>query len=810
MTMNRHICIHGHFYQPPRENPWLEAVEGQDSAYPYHDWNSRIAAECYGPNTASRILDADRRIIAIVNNYARMSFNMGPTLLSWMEKNEPDTYAAILAADSKSQSFFAGHGAAIAQAYNHMILPLARSRDKKTQIHWGISDFVHRFQRTPEGLWLPETAVDLETLDILAEYGIRFTLLAPRQARRVRRTGDEQWQDVNGETIDPQRPYCCRLPSGRTIAIFFYDGPISKDIAFNSLLDNGEQFARRLIEAFPPQQDMPRLLSIATDGETYGHHHRHGDMALCYCMYYIESTKLARMTVYGEYLEAHPPEYEVEIFDNSSWSCVHGLERWRGNCGCCSGLHPEWHQLWRAPLRGSMDWLRDNLEQIYNSLMPTLLRNHWHARDDYIRVILDRREETVRSFLEQHAARELTAAEKITALQLLEMQRYGMLMYTSCGWFFDEISGIENVQILSYAARAMQLAREASNISLEEAYVALLEKAPSNIPEIQHGAGAYLRFVQPAVLDLVRVGVHYAISSLFADYPETAMLSIYAITRHDCDLLDMGKQKLTVGRITVRSEITWDEVLISFAVLHLGDHNISGGVRPFISDEAFAAMAADVKGSFQRGDIAQTIQSIGEHFGNNSYSLWHLFRDEQRKIITRIFETAHREIEASFRQIHQHYYPFMQAVEGLSLPLPDYFSVVVQFIVNADLQALLESSELNFERLHRLADEAKKWNLHLDRPRLTLSVAEKISLLMQLLAHDPESAARMQNIIQMLSAAKNLSLKPDLWQAQNTYFSIGTALLGPMRQQAAGGDEAARHWVDCFQSLGRWLRVKVS
>lgn len=336
--MERYLCIHAHFYQPPRENPWLEAIEVQDSAYPYHDWNERVTAECYAPNSASRILDEEGRIKDVVSNYARISFNFGPTLLSWLEEHSPGVYQAILEADQKSWDWRSGHGAAMAQCYNHLIMPLANSRDKKTQVLWGIKDFQHRFGRSPEGMWLPETAVDLESLNFLAESGIKFTILAPLQAKRFRKIGEDKWEEASGK-IDPARAYRCRLSSEREISIFFYDGPISRAVAFERLLEKGEDFASRLLSGFSESRDWPQLLHIATDGETYGHHHRFADMALAYALHYIESQKLSRFTNYGEYLEKVPPTHEVEIVESTSWSCSHGIERWRNNCGCNSGGH---------------------------------------------------------------------------------------------------------------------------------------------------------------------------------------------------------------------------------------------------------------------------------------------------------------------------------------------------------------------------------------------------------------------------------------------------------------------------------------
>ena len=435
--MERYICIHAHFYQPPRENPWLEAIELQDSAYPYHDWNERITAECYAVNAVSRILDSEDHIIELVNNYSKISFNFGPTLLSWLESKAPDVYLAILEADRESQKHFSGHGSALAQPYNHMIMPLANKRDRRTQILWGIADFERRFKRKPEGMWLPETAVDIETLDMLAESGIKFTILAPHQAAQVRRIGGRARRDVRGGLIDPTQAYEQRLPSGRRIALFFYDGPVSRAVAFEGLLSSGENLANRLAGVFSEDRDWPELVHIATDGESYGHHHRFGDMALAYALNHIESKPLAKLTNYGEFLEKNPPTHQVEIIEKTSWSCVHGIERWWSNCGCNSGGHPDWNQEWRRPLREALDWLRDAIAPPYERLSLKFLKDPWAARNDYISVVLDRSPENVEAFFARHGARAHSAEETTAALKLLEMQRHAMLMYTSCGWFFE-------------------------------------------------------------------------------------------------------------------------------------------------------------------------------------------------------------------------------------------------------------------------------------------------------------------------------------------------------------------------------------
>src|SRR5689334_21061282 len=405
--MDRYICIHGHFYQPPRENAWLEFVELQDSAYPFHDWNERVTAECYARNGMSRILDPNGDIDRITNNYARISFNFGPTLLAWLADKEPEVYRSILDADRESQTRFSGHGSAMAQSYNHSILPLSNSRDKYTQILWGIRDFEFRFGRYPEGMWLPETAVDLETLDILAKLGIKFTILSPYQAKAVRKPRGRLFRDVNGGRIDPSAPYKVRLPSGRRIAVFFYDGPISQAIAFEHLLERGENLANRLLSAFSDGRAWPQLIHIAIDGETYGHHHKKGEMALSYALHHIGTNQLARLTNYGEYLERHPPTMQAEIWERTAWSCSHGVERWNSNCGCNSGGRPGWNQEWRKPLREALDWLRDSIAQPFEQKGAKLFRDPWAARNDYIQVILNRMPENIDRYFKAHASREL-------------------------------------------------------------------------------------------------------------------------------------------------------------------------------------------------------------------------------------------------------------------------------------------------------------------------------------------------------------------------------------------------------------------
>lgn len=807
--MNKNICIHAHFYQPPRENAWLEEVEPQDSAYPYHDWNQKIAAECYGPNARSRILDSEKKIVDIVNNYSKISFNFGSTLLSWLKKKEPEIYAAIIEADKVSRENFSGHGSAIAQCYNHMIMPLANSHDKRTQVLWGIKDFESHFGRMPEGMWLPETAVDTESLDIMSEQGIKFTILAPSQAARIRKIGDHDWKDVNGAKIDPKVPYLCRLPSGRGMVVFFYDDPISHDVAFGDILKNGENFAKRLHNAFVNSEEA-QLVHIASDGETYGHHHRFGDMALGFCLHYIESNKLANITVYGEFLEKFPPRHEIEIFENSSWSCIHGVERWRNNCGCNSGKHPKWNQAWRAPLREALDWLRDNLLSIYEKEMSLYVDDPLRLRNEYIEVVLDRSKENVEKFFSRRVKNELSHEDKVRLLKLLEMQRYAMLMHTSCGWFFDEISGIETVQILQYAARTIQLATALSNIALRDTFLSLLEKAPSNILNLKDGANVYKNFVSPSVLDIARVGGHYAISSLFEQYPETIKIYSFIAQSQMYDRIGVGKQKLAIGKAHIFSDITWEEDVVSFVVLHLGDHNIVGGVRRYEDEDTFIRMYQKIRDVFIKSDISGTIRLIEKHFIEHHCSLWHLFRDEQRKILNQILDSALKEVDASLHQINERHYPIIQALRQLHVPLPKVFAVTVELMLNTDLIHTLENEELDIDRLKRLVDEAKKWSLELDKTTLGFVAANKINSLMEKFSGSSEDSSLAGEIVEVFKTLKPLELMVNFWKAQNIFFSIGRKMYLEMKEKSAKGDETAKQWVADFDDLGSYLKVKIS
>ena len=803
--MEKFVCIHGHFYQPPRENPWLESIELQDSAAPYHDWNERITAECYAPNASARILNGEGRIEEITSNYSKISFNFGPTLLAWMKEKTPDVHEAVVAADKLSRERYSGHGSAIAQVYNHMILPLAHARDKVTQVIWGIRDFEHRFGRLPEGMWLSETAADTETLQTLADHGIQFTILSPYQASRTRELGKRNWRDVNGGQIDPTRPYMIRLPSGKKLTVFFYDGPVSRAVAFEGLLVSGEKFASRVMSAFDDSRQWDQLVNIATDGESYGHHHKQGEMALAYALQYIEQHQLAKLTNYAEYLEKHPPTHEVQIHEKSAWSCSHGVDRWMTDCGCSSGGHREWNQAWRAPLRQSLDWLRDELAPLFEAKTLEFLREPWKARNEYITVILDRSPENVDRYMRANAVRELDEQEKVTVLRLMELQRHAMLMYTSCGWFFDELSGLESVQVVRYAARALQLAQTVLGKDLEPAFLERFEAAKSNLPQARDGRVIYENYVKPAILDGPKAVAHYAISSLFHPYGDKTRIFSFSVEDQNRHVFTAGKTRLTVGRTRMVSEITHDSAVFSYAMLYMGEHNVTGGVGEVESPDAYEAMVREIKAPYEAADFPETIRVIDRHFGQAAYSLKSLFKDEQRRILHEILASTRDDLENRLRLVTERYTPLMRFLESLGAPPPPALQSASDFVLHSDIWRQFHAEQLDFEQLTSLLQQARGRNGEVLDADISYAITNRMEQLARELMARPDNPQRMQMLQKLADLVVSLPLNLNLSKVQNRYWEMFQSVAPEFRQKAQNGDTSAKAWLEHFKGLGQRL-----
>ncbi|MES2220097.1 MAG: DUF3536 domain-containing protein [Acidobacteriota bacterium] len=806
----RFVCVHGHFYQPPRENAWLEAIEVQDSAAPYHDWNERINHECYAANGSSRILNAKNKIVRIVNNYSRISFNFGPTLLAWMEKFAPLSYQKVIDADRISMDRFGGHGSAIAQVYNHIILPLASTQDKITQIRWGLADFEHRFGRKPEGMWLPETAVNLESLDLLARHGILFTILAPHQCARVRSIAKKKeakvstWQETRDSSVDPTLPYRVHTSEGHSIVVFFYDGPTSRAIAFGGLLNNGGDVSKRLLDGFRDNEEPGQLVHIATDGESYGHHHRHGDMALAYALQSIEQSGEAHLTNYGEFLEKFPPTWEAEICEESSWSCIHGVERWRGDCGCNMGQHPDWNQKWRGPLRDALDWLRDECRPLWQKSATTLFHDPAIARDDYIQVILNRTSASQQAFFEEHCLRTLSQPERISVLRLMEMERHLQLMYTSCGWFFDDLAGIETVQVISYAGRVLQLAAEvfgAPGEELEAGFLSRLAKAQSNVKPATTGADIYRTSVMAQKIGLEQVGAHYAVISLFEPQPETTPLFCYDVSRKSGQLLTLGRGRFAYGQAQICSQITLECEDVVFAVLHVGDQNLSAGVRR--ADAAAVTSFQDFTVKMQKAilsaDMTEALRVFVREFDSTGYSLSSLFRDEQRRILQKLLDTTLAEMEGTLRTMYDDHISLLHYLSLSGMPKPPVLLLAAQFSLNADLRQELANDPFDAARLRGVLTQIRADQIAVDTISVPFVAAQRMLRAMQELELHM-NRRYLDTALEVCEVLHELPSQVDVWEAQNLWYTI--SLQRTFNNRDPG-------WTQRFRELGTRLDIDV-
>jgi alpha-amylase/alpha-mannosidase (GH57 family) len=768
---DRFVAIHGHFYQPPRENPWLEAVEIQDSAAPYHDWNERVTAECYAPNTAARRVAQDNRILDIVNNFEKISFNVGPTLLAWLERHMPDIYDNILQADSQSRKVHDGHGNAIAQAYNHVILPLATRRDKITQVRWGQKDFQERFGREPEGMWLPETAVDNESLEILAEAGMRFTILAPHQAWRVRKIGTEPWEEVN-DRVDPSRPYLWRGSGGRTLTLFFYDGPISRAIAFENALDRGESLVARLMAGFTADREGAQLVHCATDGESYGHHKKFGDMALAAAITEIEGGGFAALTNYGAFLAKHPPAFEVQIREGTSWSCPHGIERWRSNCGCRT--RADWQQRWREPLREALDWLRDQIDVFYEARASAFLKDPWEARDAYIEVVLDRSPEGLATWLARHRRTLLDTMAQVETRRLLEMERNRLLMYTSCGWFFDEISALEPTQILKYAAMALQHLHDLGGGQLEGEFVRRLEAAPSNVSAFADGGQVYRRLISPAVVDLRRVVAHYAISGLFEEYPNDAPIYAWRLQRLDDTGDAYDGTRVRIGHVRVTSEITGEAGSLQYAVLHFGGHDFSCGIRIYEDKDSYNTLKTDLLRRYAQRSITDMVRGLDEYFRQDLFSLTHLFLEQRRRVLANVIQAVLDKHEQTYHRVWEESRKLVRYLRQSDAPIPEVLRITAKHVLEEELVAELRraaAAPTVPERVFELVEEARSLGLELDLTVVRPIISRALRRALDALTERP-TAEGVASIVALVLGAQRLGVGFGRWVTQNRVFSL--------------------------------------
>jgi hypothetical protein len=804
------VCIHGHFYQPPRENPWLEAIEPQPSAHPYRDWNERITAECYRPNTAARVVDGQSQIIQIVDNYQRMSFNVGPTLMSWLEKCAPDVHAALVEADKASVHRFGGHGSAMAQAFNHMIMPLASARDKATQVKWGIADFKRRFGRAPEGMWLPECAVDTPSLEALAAEGIVFAVLAPHQAKAWRPAGGE-WRTT---AVDPGRAYKYKLPSGKSIDLFFYDGATSQAVAFERLLSDGHHIISRMTSRGPVEDDKPTLCHIATDGETYGHHHRYGDMALAWALSQVEQGwNGTRLTNYGEFRTKVPATWEVQLVENSSWSCAHGISRWREDCGCNSGGKPGWNQKWRRPLRDSLDWLRDQAYATLEQVGGQLFKDPWAARDAYIDVLLDGDEARER-FLTTHGRDTLDGESRVRALSLMELARHAMLMYTSCGWFFDDLSGIETVQCMQYAARVAELIHSVRGISVESELIDRLSVARSNLPDEGDGRRVWAQRVRPAKIDPEKVAAHVAVHALV----EPAAPVVTAVEGFTVELIDRlerrsGRARMVAATVRVKSSLTETATSLCFAGLHLGEQHVTGGVRPPPPPSEWTLVLKELRDSLETGDVFAAQRAIDRHFPGAHLSLGALLPGSRERVLAAVLGDAIHEVEDQIHDAYEQHAPLIRWLVAHELPVPQTLHTVAEVALRRRVLANLRAENASFQALREHIAEAAEVRVSLDTPEIALAASEGLRRLIDRVATNPEGPAgldpnALDTVARAADVAARMKSNVDLWFAQNATWRL-LERLPELRHLGKGGDTRALQALVDLERLARTLHLAV-
>ena len=782
---DKYLCIHGHFYQPPRENPWLDVIEYQPSAQPFHDWNERITRECYGPNARVRLVGNNGHILKLINNYEYMSFNFGPTLLSWLEKARPWVYSQILSADEASRVRYQGHGNALAQVYNHIIMPLANSRDKLTQIRWGLADFKLRFGRPAEGMWLSETAVDTETLKLMAQEGVRFTILSPSQAQSVRPLADKKkaasWRDVSGEQIDPTRPYRVLLDrrGHLFIDVFFYQGPTSRAVAYEKILASGKDFLVRIEQLFDQYKHGPRLVNLATDGESYGHHFKFGDMALSWLFHHLDQTGKIKLTNYGLFLERFPPEYEVKIFENSSWSCSHGIERWRADCGCTVSHTPGWNQAWRAPLREGLDWLAGALAAIFKKRGKRLFKDPWEARDEYVTVFpnpsADKREE----FLKRHTNHPLSDEEKIEAFQLMESQRMSLYMFTSCGWFFDEISGLEATQVLKYALRAVSLAQPLSKKDLEHGLVGFLVRAKSNDPAYGHGEQVYKSLVRPSWIDPSLATAHYALAALMEESQQkdrTFSEMVRPIQQRHLVSIDL---EALLGEARVIERVTGREYERAYLVFRR-----NGKALSCLVGEPLPSL--DVDRVAEKGHPTLTEEGLGkieaffcQHLASvKTYEVGDLIADTQRLLIRGLIGSLGLHFKDSIREHYAELKMLMSLLpEAGGEPEPKVLAHILPILVVDELERLIstnpdrEHRPIDWSNFRHLATQARLSDINLNDLGLKQKSQDFLYNELKRLFHAPD-AVLMKNVMDFLRLSQDLNLELDLWESQNVFYDL--------------------------------------
>jgi len=793
-----YIIIHGHFYQPPRENPWTGRIEKQSSAAPYHDWNELIAAQCYVPNGASRVLDAQQRIAATVNNYKHMSFNIGPTLFNWLERHEVSTYEHIINADIASRAANNGHGNAIAQSFNHTILPLSTSRDQRTQIEWGIRDFRRRFNRDPEGMWLPETAINNTTLENLYEKGIGFTILSPTQAARFRPLGLEDWISCKEIAIDTSRPYRVFLKdkSGkrdpdRWIDVFFFDWTVSVGVSFEHLLTNGDHFSEKITSVVPDRPG-PIVITVATDGETFGHHEPFGDMCLAYFYKNSVHRQGFRITNFANYLEMFPPDLEAELSfgpndEGSSWSCAHGAGRWQSDCGCTTGGPSWWNQKWRRPLRDSMNLLTTKLDSLFEKSGSRICDDIWAARNDYITLILEPGlPGVIDKFCKKHLKQPGDAS---LLLKLCQMQMFTQFSLTSCGWFFSEISGLEATQNLKYAARALELAELLGDTQTRPAFLDVLRKAVSNNPEAGTGKDLFEKAIRQSLFSEENMVSCFAITRLLAD--ETATLKLdtfhFDVEEIRTDKIPDNYESL-VGLIKIDNRDCLEKRLYAFFATKFTQRDVRCYLRQVDNVVEYESLIAKLR-QIDKSQAAAL-------FGSRYYSWSDMVPEAAEQMMQGMLSQSITQVHTEFEKLYLANRDLFQAYVRTGLELPGEIQPIVRFTLTRlfTREIILHRGNWtrdNFSHAASLLAEAENLTLSVDKKEVEKLANEDIASASESLRADGNRVT-LENLVQILDICDMLKLTVRKHIAENAAMDYLTHIVVPAIEEAAAQNDTAR------------------
>ena len=762
------FVLHGHFYQPPRENPWTEVVPRQPSAAPFHDWNARITAECYRPNGWARILDDDGRIMAIVDNYERLSFNMGPTLMSWLDEHAPDTYARIVAADRVGRR-------AIAQAYGHAILPLCDDRDLRTQIRWGLADFAHRFGRPAEGLWLPETAVDDRVLGALAEEGVAFTILAPDQIDAVRRPGDQVWTAPGAAGVPGTLRWRHPDDPGLGVDLVVYDGPLSHDVAFGGF--PSQRVLDRIVGR--PQGD---LVSVACDGETFGHHHTYADRGVAYALSVEADRRGVALPRLADWLAEHPPTDEARV-RLSAWSCAHGVGRWLEDCGCQTGGEPGWNQHWRGPLRAAFDLVRDAAVEVFERRGPAVLHDPWRARDAYVDVLLGRA--SIEDFAAEHVRSPAADGPALVeALTLLESQRHALLMYTSCGWFFNDLAGLETVQIMRYAACCCDLLADLGERPPLDAVLATLAEARSNDPDEGDGAQVWRRHVDTSRVDPGRVVAHLALTELLGGSGDRVSVAGYDTRRDVHDAVHRGGVSVCAGRVALTHRRTRRATRWTYAAVHLGGLEVFGALRPAFEESGpglfdGAAAPADrdrrdvealLEATRSGARVTAVLREVVDRFGPREFGLEDALPGVGEDLLRATADTLADRFVAAYDQLRTDHHDTLAALATAGTALPPELHGPVAMALdrrlrNAVAAAAGATDPAAYGPVRALVREAREEGVRPASTAAAALLAEALGRAVDEAAARPDPAT-VDRAVDMVRLVRDLGLGVDLDVAQ--------------------------------------------